>query len=947
MAELRQRTLHGAVASTQVREAQEALRELGLDPGPIDGIYGAGTSRAVAEFQRSKGLEADAVIGPQTWSALRSERAGRRLGKDLQITLRGATAGDDVLQAQSALRDAGFDPGELDGVFGPDTEGAVLAFQRARGLVPSAVVDEATWGALATLDRGEPEDEPLDVLLVYATQDSAPMTLLAKILRERASVHVRESMVGMLPGPADRVATARVVVVGVSPALAELAAEGSEFMETVIARAGGAAPVVPILLEPIPRNPDFGAMLRLPADLQPIGADENAIADAAERVLRALEAPAGRLRSWFPGYASDSIQGRDRLGIQPRVDFLASVLAAKALETPLAIGLFGNWGSGKSFFMSRLSESIGRLAESSATAEASGETSYYCSHVQQVAFNAWLYSEGEIWPSFAAKVFRSVSGIEEIDDDPALSAYRQKVHGVRREIADSRRSAETEEDTLDRQIQQVTEEIASKRAELVERTAALGPEADAARRAAEGASGVLAGAARIRRGWPLLPRKQRLLVSAVLAAALAAAVVTLVRPALWSAIVAVLLPLATIGPLLLRAVRYLDEATRLNNEINRLTTVRGALQQQRQESAQKRARADARLESFDARDLLPDLAAEQAARWTQRERLSVVTEIRLAFERLSRVIEAGRQRRPLDGADVGSPPLDRVVIYVDDLDRCKPAVVVQVLEAIKLLLDLPHFVVVVGVDSRWLFRSLEMSFPQMLASEDGWTTTATPQSYLKKIFQYSLVLPPMTPEGYRGLVESLLPVEEPLRTPSAPQPADRAVGESRPSESDVAPEPVIRPAGEPAPSVDLTPQDLVISSDERDVILSLGPLLETPRSVKRLTNLYRLIRVAEGGDDLVQSGDYVSVLILLSIAIGYPEVAERLLPAVVTQREEEWGHLIDAVGDRLDAGESATARREMYEALKGTGLLGRPTGNLRRSVELVAEFSFFPWPELD
>ena len=40
--------------------------------------------------------------------------------------------------------------------------------------------------------------------------------------------------------------------------------------------------------------------------------------------------------------------------------------------------------------------------------------------------------------------------------------------------------------------------------------------------------------------------------------------------------------------------------------------------------------------------------------------------------------------------------IERVVLYVDDLDRCPPALVVQVLQAVHLLLAFPLFVVVVG-----------------------------------------------------------------------------------------------------------------------------------------------------------------------------------------------------------------------------------------------------------
>lgn len=55
--------------------------------------------------------------------------------------------GADVRQAQQALRRAGA-PLLADGVFGPATRHAVLAFQRAPGLVADGIVGPATWGRL-------------------------------------------------------------------------------------------------------------------------------------------------------------------------------------------------------------------------------------------------------------------------------------------------------------------------------------------------------------------------------------------------------------------------------------------------------------------------------------------------------------------------------------------------------------------------------------------------------------------------------------------------------------------------------------------------------------------------------------------------------------------------------------------------------------------------------
>jgi murein L,D-transpeptidase YcbB/YkuD len=62
----------------QVRALQRALASLGYSTGGIDGHYGAVTMRALAGFQRAKGLTADGILGPATRAAL--TRAVNQLG---------------------------------------------------------------------------------------------------------------------------------------------------------------------------------------------------------------------------------------------------------------------------------------------------------------------------------------------------------------------------------------------------------------------------------------------------------------------------------------------------------------------------------------------------------------------------------------------------------------------------------------------------------------------------------------------------------------------------------------------------------------------------------------------------------------------------------------------------------------------------------------------------
>lgn len=55
-----------------IRWVQTRLRELGFDPGPLDGIRGPRTDAAIVAFKRSVGLWPRAKLGPLTMAALRS-----------------------------------------------------------------------------------------------------------------------------------------------------------------------------------------------------------------------------------------------------------------------------------------------------------------------------------------------------------------------------------------------------------------------------------------------------------------------------------------------------------------------------------------------------------------------------------------------------------------------------------------------------------------------------------------------------------------------------------------------------------------------------------------------------------------------------------------------------------------------------------------------------------
>jgi uncharacterized protein (TIGR02594 family) len=58
------------MATEAARTIQQALKDKGFDPGPVDGVWGRATIAAVIRFQTANALTPDGVVGPATRAAL-------------------------------------------------------------------------------------------------------------------------------------------------------------------------------------------------------------------------------------------------------------------------------------------------------------------------------------------------------------------------------------------------------------------------------------------------------------------------------------------------------------------------------------------------------------------------------------------------------------------------------------------------------------------------------------------------------------------------------------------------------------------------------------------------------------------------------------------------------------------------------------------------------------
>ena len=132
-----------------VRDLQHALRALGHDPGPIDGVFGDATEAAVKAFQEQREITVDGIVGKITW--LNIDEADQS-----ESVLRLGSTGLPVRRAQKRMSLVGFDVGGVDGRYGPKSEAAVKDLQHRFQITVDGVVGPQTWAVIDALEDEGP-----------------------------------------------------------------------------------------------------------------------------------------------------------------------------------------------------------------------------------------------------------------------------------------------------------------------------------------------------------------------------------------------------------------------------------------------------------------------------------------------------------------------------------------------------------------------------------------------------------------------------------------------------------------------------------------------------------------------------------------------------------------------------------------------------------------------
>ena len=83
--------------------------------------------------------------------------------------------------------------------------------------------------------------------------------------------------------------------------------------------------------------------------------------------------------------------------------------------------------------------------------------------------------------------------------------------------------------------------------------------------------------------------------------------------------------------------------------------------------------------------------------------------------------------------------IEKLIVFIDDLDRCNPDTIIATLEAIKLFLFAPQSVFVIGADEDLVRYAVTRRFPEIPSSFQD-----VGRDYLEKLIQFAIRIPPLS-----------------------------------------------------------------------------------------------------------------------------------------------------------------------------------------------------------
>lgn len=228
------------------------------------------------------------------------------------------------------------------------------------------------------------------------------------------------------------------------------------------------------------------------------------------------------------------------------------------------------------------------------------------------------------------------------------------------------------------------------------------------------------------------------------------------------------------------------------------------------------------------------------------------------------------------------PSRPRIVVTVDDLDRCSDESIMETLRAINLVLGASDFFVVLAIDPDMIHRAIARQ--RGVRDEDELAETFA-EDYLRKIIQLPLHLPPRNAQQRFGFVSQLFS-----------QAAQREFLAARDDgrQPDGGPSPEHDGARAPfawSPDAVISPRVQVLrpvqdTKEELEALETFAEFLrDNPRELKRLVNVHRLVKLLR--PDVPPTAEFQRKLVAwLVFCARWPSLVDDVLACAVANAKD-------------------------------------------------------------
>ena len=318
-----------------------------------------------------------------------------------------------------------------------------------------------------------------------------------------------------------------------------------------------------------------------------------------------------------------------------------------------------------------------------------------------------------------------------------------------------------------------------------------------------------------------------------------------------------------------------------------------------------------------------------------RQHLGIISLIRNDFEFLSEYLRKGYKNEDYK--------IERVILYIDDLDRCPPKIVVEVLQAIHLILSFELFVVVVGVDVRWISKCLYENYKLLFQNnnnEKNGDIGASSYDYLEKIFQIPIKLQQISCENSKQYINSLLEESLAIHIDENSTIMDNTASESLQLEIDN----LDQDTGQVDQDIFDKFETMIITKDDiKDIDEFTSILGNTPRTIKRFVNIYKLIKARYPNLE-----NNSNILFMISIITGLPYISMDIFSNIQEKSNTEYSikEIINYIGDDLKTYEGKFDKLKKVELDKMKVFLSNSNFNnitvaeLKPLVPIIGRYSF-------